>query len=283
MPRSVPRRLDATQVGRGPWQGRTHAHNRHMAVILPFSPKPLPADPPPSLPALRAACSGCQLRELCLPVGLEDQDLERLEGLVGGRRRVARGQTLFQAGERFRALYAVRSGFFKTVVASEGGRAQVTGFQMAGELLGLDGIGSDHHACDAIALEDSQVCEIAYADLERITHDLPPLAHQFHRILSREIVRDQGVMLLLGRMTAEERVAAFLLNLSQRLQARGYAAQALRLRMTREEIGSYLGLSLETVSRTFSKLQDEGLLQVQQRELKLLDLPALRQRVEPCG
>ncbi len=254
-----------------------------MAVILPFSPKPPPQELPPSLPALREACASCQLRELCLPLGLQEADLDRLEGLVGNRRKVARGQTLFRSGDDFHGLYAVRSGFFKTVVASEGGRAQVTGFQMAGELLGLDGIGSDRHACDAVALEDSQVCEIAYADLERITRDLPPLAHQFHRILSREIVRDQGVMLLLGRMSAEERVAAFLLNLSQRLQARGYAAQALRLRMTREEIGSYLGLSLETVSRTFSKLQEEGLLSVHQRELKLLDLPALRQRVESCG
>lgn len=173
----------------------------------------------------------------------------------------------------------MRTGFFKTCVASEDGREQVTGFQMAGELLGLDGISTDRHACDAVALEDSQVCLIPYDRLEDLSREFTDLQHQFHKIMSREIVRDQGVMLLLGSMRAEERLAVFLLNLTQRLHARGFSASALVLRMTREEIGSYLGLKLETVSRTFSKFQEEGLLEVKQRDIRILDNEGLRKLV----
>jgi CRP/FNR family transcriptional regulator len=150
---------------------------------------------------------------------------------------------------------------------------------MAGELLGLDGISQDHHTVDAIALEDSQVCVIPYSQLEELSREFNDLQHQFHKIMSREIVRDHGVMLLLGSMRAEERLAAFLLNLTQRLQARGFSASALILRMTREEIGSYLGLKLETISRTFSKFQDEGLLEVRQRQIAILDQEGLQRLV----
>ena len=229
--------------------------------------------------SLKVACSSCNLRELCLPVGLSVSDLEQLDKLVGTRRQVLRGNALFRSGDSFHALYAVRTGFFKTRVSSEDGRDQVTGFQMAGELLGLDGISTDRHSCDAVALEDSQVCVIPYEQLESLTRDFSELQRQFHKIMSREIVRDHGVMLLLGSMRAEERLAAFLLNLTQRLQARGFSAAALVLRMTREEIGSYLGLKLETVSRTFSKFQDEGILEVKQRHLRVLDLPSLQRLV----
>jgi len=152
----------------------------------------------------------------------------------------------------------------------------VTGFQMAGELLGLDGISSDHHHCDAIALEDSSVCVIPYAQLEDLSREFSVLQHQFHKIMSREIVRDHGVMLLLGNMRAEERLAAFLLNLTQRLRARGFSASSLVLRMTREEIGSYLGLKLETVSRAFSRFHEDGLLEVRQRQLRILDQRGLQ-------
>jgi CRP/FNR family transcriptional regulator len=225
----------------------------------------------------KVACSSCNLRELCLPLGLARHDLDRLDSLVAARRTVTRGDTLFRAGDEFESLYAVRTGFFKTCVSSEDGRDQVTGFQMAGELLGLDGISNDRHACDAVALEDSQVCVIPYAELEFLSHEFTELQHQFHKIMSREIVRDHGVMLLLGSMRAEERLAAFLLNLTQRLQARGFSASSLILRMTREEIGSYLGLKLETVSRTFSKFQDDGLLEVKQRQIRILDQVGLQQ------
>jgi CRP/FNR family transcriptional regulator, anaerobic regulatory protein len=238
---------------------------------------------PPRLDALKVACSACNLRELCLPVGLSDEELISLDNMIGTRRAVRRGESLFHAGETFTALYAVRTGFFKTTVSAVDGREQVTGFQMAGELLGLDGISTDRHSCDAIALEDSQVCMIPYSQLETLSREFTLLQHQFHKIMSREIVRDHGVMLLLGSMRAEERLAAFLLNLTQRLQARGFSHSALVLRMTREEIGSYLGLKLETVSRTFSKFQDDGLLEVKQRDIRILDQGALQQVVNAAN
>ena len=234
---------------------------------------------PLRLEPFKVACSNCNLRELCLPVGMSNDQLLKLDSLVSTRRAVPRGDTLFRSGEAFQSLYAVRTGFFKTCVASEDGRDQVTGFQMAGELLGLDGIGTERHTCDAVALEDSQVCIIPFHQLEDLSREVSDLQRQFHRIMSREIVRDHGVMLLLGSMRAEERLAAFLLNLTQRLQSRGFSASELILRMTREEIGSYLGLKLETVSRTFSKFQDEGFLEVRQRQIRILDQDGLQRLV----
>jgi CRP/FNR family transcriptional regulator len=238
--------------------------------------------PPIKIEPFKVACSSCNLRELCLPVGMSKSNLDQLDALVATRRSVARGDTLFRAGDAFQSLYAVRTGFFKTCVSSEDGRDQVTGFQMAGELLGLDGISNDRHSCDAVALEDSQVCVIPFGQLEDLSREFIDLQHQFHKIMSREIVRDHGVMLLLGSMRAEERLAAFLLNLTQRLQARGFSASSLVLRMTREEIGSYLGLKLETVSRTFSRFQDEGLLEVKQRQITIVDQAGL-ERLVNCG
>ncbi|UDF33591.1 UNVERIFIED_ORG: fumarate/nitrate reduction transcriptional regulator Fnr [Shinella sp. XGS7] len=247
-------------AGECPGRALPRAHDAGAVKIEPF----------------KVACSSCNLRELCLPVGLSKNDLDQLDTLVATRRSVSRGDTLFRAGDAFQSLYAVRTGFFKTCVSAEDGRDQVTGFQMAGELLGLDGISNDRHSCDAVALEDSQVCVIPYGQLEELSREFTDLQHQFHKIMSREIVRDHGVMLLLGSMRAEERLAAFLLNLTQRLQARGFSASSLVLRMTREEIGSYLGLKLETVSRTFSKFQEEGLLEVKQRQIRILDQAGLQ-------
>jgi CRP/FNR family transcriptional regulator len=238
------------------------------APILQASPAP---------PA--SACASCNLRELCLPVGLAACDLDRLDTLVDVRRTVRRGDALFRSGEPFASIYAVRAGFFKTTISTEDGRDQVTGFQMTGELLGLDAIGDAMHHCDAVALEDSQVCVIPFARLEDLAHSFPVLQRQLHRVMSREIVRDHGVMLLLSSMTAEERVAAFLLNLSQRLQSRGFSPTSFVLRMTRADIGAYLGIKLETVSRTFSRLQQDGVIEVDQREIRLVDPEALRKLV----
>ena len=229
--------------------------------------------------AMKVACSNCNLRELCMPVGLNPEEMARIDEVISTRRKVRRKTPLFRNGEKFHALYAIRTGVFKTSVTAEDGRDQVTGFQMAGELLGLDGISSDQHHCDAVALEDSSVCVIQYRDLEELSREFTVLQHQFHKIMSREIVRDHGVMLLLGNMRAEERLAAFLLNLTQRLQARGFSSSSLVLRMTREEIGSYLGLKLETVSRTFSKFQEDGVLDVKQRQITVLDPQALQRLV----
>lgn len=224
---------------------------------------------------MRVACSQCNLRELCLAVGLEDEDLHKLDDLVT-KRKLKRGQQLYRAGDPFEALYAIRTGFFKTDILTEEGLEQVTGFQMAGEIIGMDGISNDRHVCNATALEDSEVCVMPYDQLEDLSRDIKSLQQQFHKLMSREIVRDQSLMILLGSMRAEERIAAFLLNLSQRMRMRGYSASEFHLRMTREEIGSYLGLKLETVSRAFSKFHDEGLIGVQQKYIRILNADGLK-------
>jgi CRP/FNR family transcriptional regulator len=183
---------------------------------------------------------------------------------------------LYRAGDVFESIYAIKTGFFKTDILLEDGRDQVTGFQMAGEILGMDGIGTETHTCNAIALEDGEVCVIPFHELETLLSEIHALQHHFHKVMSREIVRDHGVMMLLGTMRAEERLAAFLLNLSQRFTARGYSPQEFHLRMTREEIGSYLGLKLETVSRAFSRFQEDGLVSVHQKHIRILDAAGLK-------
>ena len=229
-----------------------------------------------SLTVIKTVCSTCNLRELCLPFGLSLEELERLDDLISTRRRIKRGDYLYRVGDSFDAIYAIRSGFFKTDVLLEDGREQVTGFQMGGELLGLDGISTEHHTCNAIALEDSEICAIPFARLESLSREIHTLQRHFHKVMSREIVRDHGVMMLLGTLRAEERLAAFLLNLSQRFTARGFSHTEFYLRMTREEIGSYLGLKLETVSRAFSRFQEEGHIAVQQKHVRILNVDGLK-------
>jgi CRP/FNR family transcriptional regulator len=230
---------------------------------------------PPALRKFEVTCSSCNVRELCLPKGLDSEDLRRIEQVVYARRRVKRGEALFRAGDQFNSLYAIRSGFFKTTTISDDGREQVTGFHMPGELLGTDGIGAGAYHGNAVALEDSEVCVLPFALAEALGREIPALQRHLHSVLSREIVRDHGVMMLLGAMRAEERLAAFLLNLSRRFQRRGYSPTEFHLRMTREEIGGYLGLKLETVSRLFSKFQEDGLIEVQQKHVRILDVPGL--------
>jgi CRP/FNR family transcriptional regulator len=216
-------------------------------------------------------CSACNLRDLCLPSGLAQDQMDVFSDTVFTRRRVKRGDALYHLGEEFNAIYAVRAGFFKSSVVLEDGRDQVTGFHMAGEIVGMDGIGTDRYATDVIALEDSEVCIIPRARLEDAA-----MQRQLHKAMSRELVRDQGVMLLLGTMRAEERLATFLLSLSQRFVARHFSPSEFHLRMTREEIGSYLGLSLETVSRLFSRFQEDGLIAVRQKHIVIHDIPGLK-------
>jgi CRP/FNR family transcriptional regulator len=233
------------------------------------------------LDTIKVACSNCNLRELCLPLGLSAQEMQQLDGLVAKQRKVVRGDYLFRAGQPFTTLFAVRTGFFKTRLLTEDGREQITGFQMAGEVIGLDGIVNDHYTCDALSLEDAEVCEMPFDRIEEFAQTIKSLQHHIHKIMSREIVREHGVMLLLGSMRANERLAAFLLNLVQRLHARGYSSSELILRMTREEIGSYLSMKIETVSRTFSKFADEGILEIHQRHVKILDPEALQRIATP--
>ena len=222
-------------------------------------------------------CSDCNMREMCLTQGMQADDMRLFENVVYARRRVKRGEALFAAGDEFKAIYAVRSGFFKTSLVDGEGREQVTGFFMGGELLGMDGIGAGQYNNASIALEDSEVCVLPYALIEEMAQKVPALQRQLHAVLAREIVRDHGVMMLLGSMRAEERLATFLLNLSKRFTARGYSPSDFHLRMTREEIGSYLGLKLETVSRLFSRFHDDGLIEVQQKHVRILDIAGLAQ------
>ena len=243
--------------------------NVQAATVTRISPQFAPRK-------FESSCANCNLRELCLPMRLGDEDMARVEQIVFARRRLKRGDTLFKAGDAFNALYAIRSGFLKTTVLNADGREQVTGFQMGGELLGLDGIGSGRYNGNAVALEDSELCVLPFAMIEELGREIPAIQRNLHSVLSREIVRDHGVMMLLGSMSAEERLAAFLLNLSRRFTARGYSASEFHLRMTREEIGSYLGLKLETVSRLFSRFQADRLIEVQQKHVRILDIPGLK-------
>lgn len=229
---------------------------------------------------IRVACSSCNLREVCLPAGLSSEELSKVERVVSSQIRVLRGDKVFAIGAKFNALYAIRSGVFKSSFTDPDGREQVTGFQMAGEIMGLDGIVHDHHTSDAIALEDSEICVMNYDLLEVMSRDISGLQRHVHKILSREILRDHGVMLLLGSMRAEQRLATFLFNLVQRLHARGFSSTELILRMSREDIGSYLGMKIETVSRTFSKLIEDGVVEVHHRHVRILKMDGLKKLVD---
>lgn len=224
---------------------------------------------------LKTLCSTCHLKDLCLPCGLSQPEVARLDGLMFGRRKVDMGEALYFEGDTFHFVYAVRSGTFKSSLTLADGREQVSGFHIAGELIGFDGLASGKHASTATALEDTEVCAIAYANLSEQAAQSPDLQMAMTRLMSREIVREHGLMMLLGSMNAEERLAAFLLNLSRRLKLRGYSPREFHLRMSRAEIGSYLGLKLETVSRTFSAFQQQGFLEVDKKHVRIVDLEGL--------
>ena len=251
-----------------------------MPTVPQIRPPPRTAfsAPPASCtgaPKREVTCAKCNLRETCLSGGVPVEDLARVENIVYARRRIRRGEHLFTAGDEFRCLYAIRTGFFKTSLVDREGREQVTGFFMSGELLGMDGLGSGRCAGSAIALEDSDVCAMPYSLIEETGRAVPSLQRRLHAVLAREIVRDHGIMLLLGSMCAEERLAVFLINLSKRYLRRGYSGSDFVLRMSREEIGSYLGLKLETVSRVFSAFHRGGLLKVQHRQVCIIDITGL--------
>ncbi|NHZ45046.1 fumarate/nitrate reduction transcriptional regulator Fnr [Massilia aquatica] len=228
-----------------------------------------------NIPALKASCSAFSLHELCLPRGLAQDEIDHLDTAIGQRRRVLQGERLFKVGEPFRKLYAIRYGHFKTVHVDASGDQQVTGFHMTGELLGLDAISNDEHQCDAVALEDSEVCEIPFDRLQKIIGQLPTLLQHFHRLMSQEIRREQHVMLLLGNMRAEQRFAVFLTNLSLRYEERGFSPTHFRLRMSREDIANYLSLTNESISRIVASFKKQGLMTVDKREVSLLEIVRL--------
>ncbi len=235
-------------------------------------------NPATSASKAKVACSSCCRQGVCLPCGLNGRDLDRFDAMTT-KRRVDRGTSLYCGGDLFASLYAIRSGAFKTVSVSSHGDEKITSFHLAGEMLGLEAINAGRHGYSAIALEDSEVCAIPFAALEKLALDVPTLQHQLFRVLSSDISRDQGLMLLLGGMSAEQRLAAFLFSLSRRYERLGFAANRFTLRMTRQEIGSYLGLTLETVSRLFSRFQREGLIGVHQREIEFKNAGGLRDLV----
>ena len=235
---------------------------------------------------LKASCAGCSMHQLCLPMGLDEGDMNKLDQIIGKRSRVLRDERLYEMGAPFRNLYAIRFGHFKTYQVNAAGEQQITGFQMAGELLGMDAISGDRHHCDAVALEDSEVCEIPFTRLEDLFGQVPTLLRHFHRIMSQEITREQNVMLLLGNMRAEQRFAVFLVNLSSRYAARGYSPTNFQLRMSREDIGNYLGLTIESISRLLSRFKKQGWVKVDKREMTLLEpamLKALAAGTEVCS
>jgi CRP/FNR family transcriptional regulator len=249
---------------------------------FPIGRAPVRANAFPRLvPESRAAvaCTSCCLQGVCLPSALSGRELARFDQLAMQKRKVNRGAALYRNGDTFETLYAVRSGAFKSVGISRQGDEKVTGFHLPGEILGLDAIGPGRHGYDALALEDSEVCIIPFAELEELAGSVPALQHQLFRALSSDISRDQGLMLLMGSMSAEQRLAAFLLSLSRRYERLGFSANRFVLRMTRDELGNYLGMTLETVSRLMSRFQREGLVSVRQREIELNDIGRLMELV----
>ncbi len=239
------------------------------------------------LARLRRSCSGCSLRSLCLPAGISADDLHRLDAVVRERLPLKAGESLFRAGDDFRNLFVVRAGCIRTTHPASNGDEQVIGFHLPGELLGLDAISDGHHPCDAVVLERTSVCAVPFDQLEDVAKHVPGLQHQVLRIISRELVQDHQHLAALGRRTARERLALFLHSLSQRLQAAGYPGDDFRLPMSRDDIASYLGLALETVSRLLGRLSDEGVIAVERRRVRVVDAAALAkiggdQAVEQC-
>jgi CRP/FNR family transcriptional regulator len=226
---------------------------------------------PIDLNTLRRSCARCSLQVLCLPATIEGSDLERLDRIVLNRRPLKRDEALYRTGQPLGSLYVAREGAFKTVVVDAEGNSQVLGFHLPGELLGLDALGSGHHAAEARALTQANVCEVPLSQLEQVASEVPGLQHQLLRIIGQGMNRHQAHVEMLNRRSAQERMAVFLHQLSGRYRALGRSGDTFLLPMSREDIGSYLHLVIETVSRTLTKMQEEGLIAVRAREVRVLD------------
>ena len=219
----------------------------------------------------QAHCKDCSLASLCLPLSLNLEDMDALDEIVKRGRPLKKGEFLFRQGDAFSSVFAVRSGALKTFSLSDAGDEQITGFHLPSELVGLSGMDSESYPVSAVALETTSVCEIPFERLDELSVQLPQLRRQLMRIMSREIRDDQQMMLLLSKKTADERIATFLVNLSARFRARGFSANQFRLAMSRNEIGNYLGLAVETVSRVFTRFQQNKLLEAEGKEVHILD------------
>ncbi|MCW9014683.1 MAG: fumarate/nitrate reduction transcriptional regulator Fnr [Gammaproteobacteria bacterium] len=235
----------------------------------------MPAQPI-KLSALKTACKSCKLHDLCLPLGLDLGDIDKLDSIIKRRKPLQKGEYLFHSGDRFHSVFAVRSGSIKTYSESEQGDEQITGLYLPGELLGLDAIHDNLHPCSGIALETTSLCEIPFDILEDLSEKVPGLHHQMFRIMSKEIASDQTLLMLMAQKNAEERLAAFLVNLSSRLKQRNFSETEFYLSMSRKDIGNYLGLTIETISRTFSRFQSDGLLTTQRKYVNIIKLDQLK-------
>jgi CRP/FNR family transcriptional regulator, anaerobic regulatory protein len=230
---------------------------------------------PPRRKQAGARCSTCSVKKSCMSRDITQYELTKLEAVICTTRVVRRGESLYRAADPFESLYTVRAGSFKTVILHRDGLEHVTGFHLSGETLGLDGVCADRHGCDAIALEDSIVCIVPFRLLEVLCQEVKSIQHHVHQLLSRSIAREASLMMQFGTMSASQRVAAFLIDLSERFSARGYSRSEFNLRMTRDEIGSYLGMKLETVSRMFSRLQKDGIIEPTGKHIRIIDFDRL--------
>ncbi|EFP98171.1 FNR family transcription factor [Vibrio caribbeanicus] len=221
-------------------------------------------------------CQDCSISQLCIPFTLNEHELNRLDNIIERKRPIQKGHQLFKAGDPMRSLYAIRSGTIKTYTITEQGDEQITAFHLAGDLVGFDAITEECHPSFAQALETSMVCEIPYDTLDELAGEVPKLRQQIMRLMSNEIKCDQEMILLLSKKTAEERLAAFLHSLSTRFAQRGFSAKEFRLTMTRGDIGNYLGLTVETISRLLSRFQKSQILCVKGKYITVLDQEALR-------
>lgn len=238
-----------------------------MAKTLPFRQIPT---------SLKSSCHTCSLSNLCLPLAIDEGDLESLEDIVQQGRIYNRGEHIFDQSTPFRACFAVRSGAVKTSIVSEDGEEQVTGFFLPGEIVGLDSMSGEQYACTAKALERTSICEFPVHKLEELTTKLPELQHHMYQLMSQEIRNSHQLSMLLSKNTAEERIAALLLSLSSRFQRRRLSGTRFSLPMARNDIANFLGLAVETVSRVFTRFQNQGLIKARGREVELLDIPALQ-------
>ncbi|MEP0202121.1 MAG: fumarate/nitrate reduction transcriptional regulator Fnr [Halioglobus sp.] len=221
-------------------------------------------------------CGNCRLNSLCLPLALESEDIEQLDSIIQRSKPLQKSNHLYREGDAFQSVFAVRSGTLKAYKTTDDGREQVTGFYFPGEIVGMDGISNNTHASSAKALETSALCEIPFTSLERLSTLMPSLQRHFFQLMSREITADQQLITLLSKNSADERVAALLLSISTRNSRRKLSATHFRLPMSRVDIGNYLGLTVETVSRVFSRMQKMDVLRVDNKEIEILDIEGLR-------
>lgn len=229
---------------------------------------------------VKKACQNCDVRELCLPTSLEGVELNLMDEVVQQRIRLQQGDYLYNTGDGFKGIYAIKSGSLKTSGITIDGKEQVTGFHLGGEIIGMDAIDEEIHACDAIALTETEVCHLPFDKIREISIQIPPLLKDLTRIMSREIRREEHVLMLLGSTTAEQRIARFLVNLYDRLQKRGELENIITLFMSRQDVGNYLGLAIETVSRQFKNFRDKQIIEVDKKNIKVLDMQRLLEIAE---